>query len=826
MRKIVLVLVFGLLLLVGLLACFLMYLSANLKELVVLEMNKKLTAKVEVAAIETAIWNSFPQVLLVFKDVTIENPKGMNQGELLKLKRVALRFNFWDIVNSRYSISEVAIQGGQISLMTDANKQDNFRIWKSDSITSGSDLTLNLKLIVAKEVEISYMNIPDRQRYDFTAKNVELSGLFSSKEYTLDIGGDVHLNSIVSGQATLIQNLPLSIKSSLKVDNEKGSFQIDKSNLQLNGLEFEAEGKLVYENSTWGIDTKIKGKKMNIPDLLGLLPFDWVEDLKEFKSTGQVYFDIEISGLFTENRTPDVRCNFGIRNGTLKKPGIALPLEQISMEGNFQYLNSAGTKISELLLSNVAGKMRGSSFKGSLELKNLEDPVLKLNGTGDFDLQDVFGFLDLPSVNTAEGKGYLNILLESKLAYFGKREHLTKIKADGKATLQNGSLKYTDGTLLKDLELHMTFNPKTLEISNCTGVLGQSDFAISGRATNWEGWLLASDTLDLIAKFESKKFVWENRNRNADTTPFDWPQRVTANLDARVKKFTFGNFTTENSVGTVNLTPEKMELKQVKMDVCGGSFLLEKMEMKGGSDKYVVAAKMDIHRVDVSRLFSAFDDFGQQTLTHKHLKGLMDAKNLELLAVLDKHFQPVLDKVYLRTDLEIADGELNGFEPILALSRFIDVKELQHLKFDRLSNQIELKNSMVYIPKMDIHSNAMNLKVQGTHSFDNYMDYHIELKLKQLILKTRKQKKEDAFGEYEDENHKEKGMTLYIGLKGKLGILKISYDRKEARKGLTIEAKEEKMELKALMKKEFGELKDTKLNPTDTTTEEKIIWED
>ena len=133
---------------------------------------------------------------------------------------------------------------------------------------------------------------------------------------------------------------------------------------------------------------------------------------------------------------------------------------------------------------------------------------------------------------------------------------------------------------------------------------------------------------------------------------------------------------------------------------------------------------------------------------------------------------------------------------------------------------------MVYIPKMDIHSNAMNLKVQGTHSFDNYMDYHIELKLKQLILKTRKQKKEDAFGEYEDENHKEKGMTLYIGLKGKLGILKISYDRKEARKGLTIEAKEEKMELKALMKKEFGELKDTKLNPTDTTTEEKIIWED
>ena len=138
---------------------------------------------------------------------------------------------------------------------------------------------------------------------------------------------------------------------------------------------------------------------------------------------------------------------------------------------------------------------------------------------------------------------------------------------------------------------------------------------------------------------------------------------------------------------------------------------------------------------------------------------------------------------------------------------------------------------MVHIPKMDIRSNAINLKVQGTHSFDNFMDYQLELKLKQIILKNRKQKKEDAFGEYEDENHKEKGMTLYIGMKGKPGSIKITYDRKEARKGLMQEVKKEKETLKDLMKKEFGDKdekreRNRKLNPTDTIAEEKIIWDD
>lgn len=831
MRKIVLVSVFGLLLLVGLMAGLLLYLSSNLKELVVDEINKKLTVKLEVAAIETDIWNSFPQISLVFRGVSISNPQEMKEGKLLDLRRVSLRFNFWDMLNSRYSISEVALQEGKISLLTDAKKQDNFNIWKTNNTSASTNLTLNLKSIVAADVGISYTNVPDRQHYDFRARNVELSGLFSSKEYTLDIAGDMQVNTIVNGQTTFMQDIPLSMKSSLKVDNEKGSYQIAKSNLRLNGLDFEAEGNILYGDEKWGIDTKIKGRQMNIPDLLGLLPFGWVEDLKQYKSTGQVYFDIGLKGTISSNETPDVHCSFGIRNGTLKKAGTGLPLEEISLQGNFQYLDFAGMKTSELSLSNVSGKVKGSGFKGNLRLQNLEDPILKLDGAADFDLKDVFGFLALPNVKEAKGTGHLDILLESKLAYFGKKEHLTKIKADGKASLQNGSLKYTDGTVLSDLELQFAFNPRTLEIPHCKGVFGQSDFALSGKASNWEGWLLANDTLDLIAKFESKQLEWKKGKENADSTPMAWPQRVRAKLDARVERFTSGNFIAENIAGTVNLNPDKLELKQVKMEVCGGNFALDKLEMKTSGEKYVVAATMDIHRVDVSRLFLAFDDFGQQTLTHKHLKGLMDAKNLELLAVLDQHFQPVLDKVYLRTDLEIANGELNGFEPALALSRFVDVNELQQLKFDKLSNQIELKNNMVHIPKMDIRSNAMNLKVQGTHSFDNYMDYHLELKLKQIILKNRKQKKEDAFGEYEDENNKGKGMTLYIGMKGKPGSIKITYDRKEASKGLKQEVKKEKETLKDLMKKEFGDNdekreKNRKLNPTDTIAEEKIIWDD
>jgi hypothetical protein len=47
---------------------------------------------------------------------------------------------------------------------------------------------------------------------------------------------------------------------------------------------------------------------------------------------------------------------------------------------------------------------------------------------------------------------------------------------------------------------------------------------------------------------------------------------------------------------------------------------------------------------------------------------------------------------------------------------------------------------------MDIHNNALNLNLSGTHTFDNVLDYKIKLSLSELLSKKRKSQNNE-FGE-------------------------------------------------------------------------------
>ena len=78
-----------------------------------------------------------------------------------------------------------------------------------------------------------------------------------------------------------------------------------------------------------------------------------------------------------------------------------------------------------------------------------------------------------------------------------------------------------------------------------------------------------------------------------------------------------------------------------------------------------------------------------------------------------------LEKLSAEVDLKIENGELNNVESMKSLSRFIDLKELENIRFETLKNKLEIKNKKISMPKMEILSSALNLTAYGTHTFNN-----------------------------------------------------------------------------------------------------------
>jgi hypothetical protein len=162
--------------------------------------------------------------------------------------------------------------------------------------------------------------------------------------------------------------------------------------------------------------------------------------------------------------------------------------------------------------------------------------------------------------------------------------------------------------------------------------------------------------------------------------------------------------------------------------------------------------------------------------------------------------------LYSFIDVNINNGELLEFEPLMEMSDYISVNELKRIKFSNLENQIEIKNNKIEIPFMEIYSSALDMAGSGSHTFDNEMDYEFKILLNEILgnkFKRKHKKKVSEFGVVEDDGIK--GMTLFLKMKGSVDNPDISYNTLKLRESLDKGFKKEKKKLKDVVKSEFGD---------------------
>jgi hypothetical protein len=114
---------------------------------------------------------------------------------------------------------------------------------------------------------------------------------------------------------------------------------------------------------------------------------------------------------------------------------------------------------------------------------------------------------------------------------------------------------------------------------------------------------------------------------------------------------------------------------------------------------------------------------------------------------------------------------------------------------------VQIKEQKIVFPKTFIRSNALNLEFWGHHTFNNEIEYHFQLLLSELLAKKRKTK-DDEFGIVE--NDPENRRSAFILMTGTVDKPIINFDKKGLKEKLKSDLKEEKQELRSLLKEEFG----------------------
>jgi hypothetical protein len=189
------------------------------------------------------------------------------------------------------------------------------------------------------------------------------------------------------------------------------------------------------------------------------------------------------------------------------------------------------------------------------------------------------------------------------------------------------------------------------------------------------------------------------------------------------------------------------------------------------------------------------NNFSQEEILDKHIKG-RGTFTFDFSTQWDKKLNCDEKSILAHCDMTIEQGELINYKPLESLAKYVELKELQHIKFNTLQSHLEIKDRVISISKTSIKNSAMNVDFYGTHTFDNIIDYHIKLLLSEVLAKKPGKNKQLDEELALVENDAENTRCVYLSMTGNIDNPKISYDRKAMKEKIKEDIKNEKQNLK------------------------------
>ena len=833
LKRIFLTLFILFLLIVGTLFVIAYAYENEVKDYMIQQLNKKLKTKVIVDPknVKLSLFKNFPYASLDFKHVTmLESPIGKFKAEkkgknvfmktdtLFSAEEISLQFNIWDILKKNYVVKRISAENGKAKLRMGMDGSVNWDVWKGSGDTSSSysgETVFNLEKFRMDNILLSYRDYKNDNDIGCAIHSGIIGGEFTSKEYNLSIAGDLLVNHFNLDSINYLTDNPVKLDLNLNVNNENDSYQFSDAILFISDLKIAVEGKYIDSSPSQYVDVFLKGKDMDIQSVLSLLPEKYHKHISDYDSDGEFYCNAHISGKWDDINAPEVKADFGITKAEITQLSTSLVLKDVHLLGNY-YASSAKDFLEFKTFSTT---LANGTVSGNFRVDNFSSPWLNLAVKMNLPVEDVRHLLKIDTlwnypIESLSGNVNLNMEYKGKLNNSGKyhKSDFEKMNLAGDMTLENAGMKIKNSALAFDsINGSFVLNDNDIEVNSFSGKTDKSDFHLKGFLKNILAYTLTDDAdINVDASFQSdnldlNEFLINQQSSTKHDTAYKihFSPRMNFILNSNINHLSFRKFQAENIRGTFQLRNQKLIADPISFSAMDGIINASAMIDNSQDSTLLVTCNAIFKDLNINKLFYQFEDFGQNEITHDNLKGIGSA-DIQFASVWKSDLSVDMNRIYVRSNMTIDRGELLNFEPMKALSKYISVSELEDIKFSTLQNQIEIKDQKVFIPKMDIHSSALDVTMSGSHSFNNEIDYHFKVLMSDVMFNNAKnaKKENDEFGVVEED--KSGKTSLFISMTGTVDNPIIKYDKQGAKQNLKENLTEEKHTLKQILNEEFG----------------------
>lgn len=816
LAKILLWIIIGIVVLFTALVAIVYFFEDNLKKYALNRLNEQLVAPVQFSEVHFSAFRRFPHVSLEFKNVVCVEPvKDKDAPVFLEAGSVFLEFSIWDIIRNKYVARKITIRNGNAHLVIYEDGSTNFKIWKDGKAAAknAKAIDFNIKSLQIDNFLLDISSVADSFRIISDIQSLKLKGNFSEKAFRLQASGNVYMSLLAIQGTRYIEDKMVSLSTQLNVDLQAREYTIRKAVLGIEKMQIEAQG-LIRAGKAPYIDITYKGKNVDIASFLSLIPGTRGFS-KDYSSAGKFYAEGLVKGDMGKGQMPLIKADFGIDGGSVTYKPRKTTMRDVHVIGSFTSGKSPSMDDAVLELKDIRGKINQSVITGWVKIAGFRLPEVWFTTQSDIRLEDVTAFVPQDFVKDAQGSAAINLSYHSKWGE-GKsnRRYIEGSEISGSATLSGTQFRLRDiRPMFRDVSGTLQFDGKNAKISQLKGTAGSSDFLVNGTCSGlMEYILLDNSILGITADFYASSVdleEWMGISTNASivaTSPpaFKLPSRIRVNLNTEIGRLKFRRFSAINITGIVGMHAQVLVADKISMTSCGGAIQLDGSLDCSNPDLYTVKCNALLGKIDVQQAFYQFENFRQKTLTDQHVRGKVDAQ-VQFSANLTPSLTIAEHSIVTSADIVVHKGELVGFQPLEKLSSFVKIDELRHVKFETLTNHIIIRDKKVIIPEMEVRSSALDLVISGEHHFNNRIEYHINLLLRDILAHKFKRNNSNRQAEFGDIIQEEnKGTRLFILMKGTADNPVITYDAGKVKQKIREDFRKEGQEIRQMLKEDLG----------------------
>ncbi|MGJ8661272.1 MAG: AsmA family protein, partial [Bacteroidota bacterium] len=726
----------------------------KIKDLVIDEANKSLTATVELGDFDLTWFSTFPNLTVQLKDTKITGKDEFAGVELINAKNIKVQVKLWDVISGdQISIKNIALEEPKIDVRVLKNGKANYDITIPDSLQTPeqaeepSNFKMSLQNYSITGGQIRYddkegdmfaeiINLNHEGNGDLTADIIDFETMTSMDELTYIMEGVPYLSKV---------NTKAEVNLLMEFTETTSKFTLKENTFNLNNLKFAINGFYEMLEGYDNMDISLDASKATFKDFLSLIPTFYQSGYESMVTKGNLAMNGYVKGKMDDKNMPGWDFNLNVDKAQIKYPDVPGSINNIVLKAGSKFVGGTNMDLMTVDVPKFHADFVGNVIDANLKLRNpMTDPLIDSKILAKVDLSTLGKVMPLAEGESYNGKLDADVTLNGRMSAI-ENEKYEDFKALGTVQISKMNYKSPDLAEAVDIEtMLLRFSPQNLSLESLDAKMGASDFQMKGKIDNYLGYALRDELLKGDFTFNSTNLdldqlmgptveepaatksaePTETTETTESTEPLLIPGNIDFNLMTNIANLKYDGMNIKNVNGGVRVKEEVAYLDNLTMNTMGGTVGMKGNYNSSNPNQPKLDFAYDLQNIDIQELAANFISIEKLAPIAKFAKGNISSK-FNMTTLLQPSLEPVYSSLTGAGDLFTKSVTVSGFKPLEKISETLKMNNLATQTVNDIKAFFKFQDGKLSLTPFDVKLGKIATNISGYSSFNQDIDYSL-----------------------------------------------------------------------------------------------------